>query len=136
MPPIFSRDSQRTLLGKSAQSLLIHVYGAITLFGRAFQNTLTSSSRKRPTPHTTSSLAHRQRVQFRLFPLRSPLLRKSQLVSLPLPTKMFQFGRLPLLTEQHPQMLGSPIGVSSDLRLHASTRGLSQLATPFIGTQA
>ncbi len=78
----------------------------------------------------------RWRVQFRLFPFRSPLLRKSQLVSLPPPTKMFQFGGFPLLTEQRPKPLGSPIQVSSDLRLHASTRGLSQLATPFIGTQA
>ena len=31
---------------------------------------------------------------------------------------------------------GSPIQVSSDLRLHAPTRGLSQLATPFFSVQA
>lgn len=30
---------------------------------------------------------------FGLFPLRSPLLRESRLISLPLPTEMFHFGR-------------------------------------------
>ena len=29
----------------------------------------------------------------RLFPVRSPLLRESRLISIPLPTEMFQFGR-------------------------------------------
>ena len=75
-------------------------------------------------------------VQFRLIPFRSPLLWKSQLVSLPPLTKMFQFRGLPLLTERWPKPSGSPIQESSDLRLHASPRGLSQLATPFIGIQA
>ena len=40
------------------------------------------------------------RVQFEHFPVRSPLIRKSRLFSLPPPTKMFQFGGLPLQTEQ------------------------------------
>jgi hypothetical protein len=34
--------------------------------------------------------------RFRLFPFRSPLLRKSRLLSFPLLTKMFQFSKLPL----------------------------------------
>jgi hypothetical protein len=34
--------------------------------------------------------------QFRLFPFRSPLLRKSLLLSFPPVTKMFQFAGLPL----------------------------------------
>jgi hypothetical protein len=33
---------------------------------------------------------------FRLFPFRSPLLRESRLLSLPLATKMFQFTKLAL----------------------------------------
>ena len=136
MPPSFTRQSQGTLLRKSAQSLSACVYGAITLCGGAFQNTSTSPSRKRPTPYPTSAAALRRSVRFRLIPFRSPLLRESLLVSIPPPTKMFQFGGFPLLTEHRPKPVGSPIRASSDLRPHAPTRGLSQLATPFIGTQA
>jgi hypothetical protein len=49
---------------------------------------------------------------------------------------MFRFGGFPLLTEQRPKALGSPIRAPSDLGLLAATRGLSQLAAPFFGTQA
>jgi hypothetical protein len=35
-------------------------------------------------------------VRFGLFPFRSLLLRESRLISLPLPTWMFPFGRFPL----------------------------------------
>jgi hypothetical protein len=38
------------------------------------------------------------RVGFGLFPVRSPLLGESRLISLPRGTKMFQFPRLPLPT--------------------------------------
>ncbi len=41
------------------------------------------------------SLSHNPKVHalwFRLFPLRSPLLRESRLLSLPTATKMFQFA--------------------------------------------
>jgi hypothetical protein len=58
------------------------------------------------------------------------------LVSFPPLNKMFQFGGFPLLTEHRPKTMGSPIRASSDLGLLASTRGLSQLAAPFFGTQA
>ena len=136
MPPRFTRQSQGALLRKPAQSLSVYVYGAITLYGGAFQNTSTSPRRKRPTPYPTSAAARRRSVRFRLFPFRSPLFRESQLVSSPPPTKMFQFGGFPLLTELRPKPVGSPIRASSDLGLHAPTRGLSQLATPFISTQA
>ena len=136
MSPRFTRQSQGTLLRKPAQSLSAHAYGAITLYGGAFQGTSASPRRERPAPYTTFAAAPRRGVRFRLFPFRSPLLRKSQLVSPPPPTKMFQFGGFPLLSEHRPKPVGSPIRASSDLRLHAPTRGLSQLATPFIGTQA
>ena len=136
MSPRFTRDSQRTLLRKPAQSLSAHAYGAITLYGGAFQGTSASPRRERPAPYTTFAAAPRRGVRFRLFPFRSPLLRKSQLVSPPPPTKMFQFGGFPLLSELRPKPQGSPIRASPDLRLHAPPRGLSQLATPFFGTQA
>lgn len=44
------------------------------------------------TPHT-QRLQPITRMKFRLFPLRSPLLRESRLISLPRGTKMFQFPR-------------------------------------------
>ncbi len=136
MSPRFTRQSQGTLLRKSVQSLSAHTYGAITLYGGAFQNTSASPRRERPIPYTTFAPARRRSVRFRLFPFRSPLFRKSQLVSFPPPTKMFQFRGFPLLTERRPKPPGSPIRGSPDRRLHASPRGLSQLATPFISTQA
>ena len=38
----------------------------------------------------------RKKFRFRLVPFRSPLLRESRLLSIPLATKMFQFTRLSL----------------------------------------
>ena len=89
----------------------------------------------------TPTRQHRQVItpcQFRLFPVRSPLLRKSRLLSFPPDTKMFQFSgsvlqylsfsvvdAVTLLTA------GCPIRVSPDLYLFAAPRGLSQLTTPF-----
>ena len=77
-------------------------------------------------------------VQFELPPLRSLLLRGYLLVSLPLPTWMLPFGRFPLHLGA-PQILsatGSPIRASPDRSLHAATRSISQLATPFFSAQA
>ena len=50
--------------------------------------------------------------RFRLFPFRSPLLRKSRLLSLPLLTKMFQFSKLslPYLWIQQGVLQVSPFG--------------------------
>ncbi len=78
------------------------------------------------------------RVQFELIPFRSPLLRESQLISLPLPTGMLPFGRFPLLVgaPQVSPAAGSPIRVPPDRSLHAATRSISQLATPFFSAQA
>ncbi len=82
----------------------LFAYGAITLYGWPFQTIplregfVTSRApctALRPTPTTP----HRQRVQplapmrFRLFPVRSPLLRESHSVSFPLGTEMFHFPR-------------------------------------------
>ena len=63
-------------------------YGAFALFGGAFQ-----------LPSPTSSLAlvtslqppSRKRERFGLFPLRSPLLGESRLISFPSGTEMFHF---------------------------------------------
>ena len=79
-------------------------------------------------------------VRFGLFPVRSPLLRESQLLSPPAGTEMFHFSAWasPRLWIQRGiggiHRLGFPIRVSPDHSLLAAPRGLSQLATPFIAS--
>ena len=77
-------------------------YRAITLYGGPFQ---TLQLKKRlvtfreggnplqtsPTTPTPQRLQAITPARFRLFPFRSPLLRESQLLSLPEGTEMFQF---------------------------------------------
>ena len=59
------------------------VYGTITLYGRLFQTFSTIIVIKCCSPTTPCMPKH---TWFGLFPLRSPLLRKSLLFSLPTPT--------------------------------------------------
>ena len=59
------------------------VYGTITLYGRPFQTFSTIIVIKCCSPTTPCMPKH---TWFGLFPLRSPLLRKSLLFSLPTPT--------------------------------------------------
>jgi hypothetical protein len=78
---------------------------------------------------------------FGLIPFRSPLLRKSHLLSLPLGTKMFQFPRsafhypmnsgkdtVPLRT------VGFPIRKSPDQCLLTAPRGISVFVPSFFGS--
>src|ERR1700691_154504 len=51
-----------------------------------------------PKSATTAALA---RIWFRLFPVRSPLLRESQLMSSPAGTEMFHFPAFPTYSEQN-----------------------------------
>ena len=70
---------------------------------------------------------------FRLFPLRSPLLRKSLLLSLPSATKMFQlaeFARSCLYIQQV-VLLGCPIRTPSAHCLFPAPRGVSSVTTSF-----
>ena len=89
---------------------------------------------KVPQPHIY--LALRQGIRFALCRFRSPLLTASRLVSFPPGTKMFQFPGFPLASKKRrvPRRAGIPIRASPDQRLRAPTRGLSQLATPFVGS--
>ena len=81
-------------------------YGAFTLFDRPFQIfqlvlSFLTSRRIRTFAQSGPTTPGMQRVRaithtwFGLFPVRSPLLRESQLFSLPRGTEMFQFPRLP-----------------------------------------
>ena len=127
------------------------MYGAVTLYGAPFQSASTRhrlgdslerlpSSRVGP---TTPSQHRRQAVplrRFRLFPLRSPLLRESRLLSLPRGTEMFQFPRCPppALCVQtgvpgHDPRRVSPFGYPRINAWSAAPRGFSQPPTSFIG---
>lgn len=80
-------------------------------------------------------LSHSHR--FRLFRFRSPLLSESRLFYFPGVTEMVQFtpfalSGLYIQPEVILNGLGFPIRKSSDLRLLAPPRGLSQLTTSFI----
>lgn len=98
-----AEPSRGTLLGGAGPPGL--AYGAVTLYGGAFQPT--SATRGRPAgargpsrrANNPSSLrGYPAEDWFGLSPFRSPLLRGSLLVSFPPPTKMFPFGGFPLGT--------------------------------------
>ena len=63
-------------------------YGAITRYGRPFQVVLLAKLVSHSGPTTPTGP---KPCRFRLFPLRSPLLRESRFLSLPPGTEMFQF---------------------------------------------
>lgn len=107
-PPRFLPDfTCPAVLGWLSRSRQNFAYRAFTIYGRLFQNRSATlpfcNSVVRLWPHANSSHnptrsnAHRLlRIRgFRLFPVRSPLLGESRLISLPLGTEMFQFPRLP-----------------------------------------
>lgn len=73
-------------------------YGAITLYGGAFQPTSATARRRYPGPRPTSPHGCPVGIWFGLSPFRSPLLRGSLLASLPAGTKMFPFPAFPPLT--------------------------------------
>lgn len=85
-----------------------YIYGAFTLYGMTFQSISTSLKKivNQVFLHHISPSFHKG-IQFVLCRVRSTLLTASLLLSFPPPTKMFQFGGFPLLTE-HPK-IGSPI---------------------------
>ena len=92
-----------------------------------------------PATPITQRLLAMARDRFGLFPFRSPLLRESRLLSLPVGTEMFHFPTFPppALCVQAGVMgnyalSGFPIRKSPDQSLLAAPRGLSQLATSFV----
>jgi hypothetical protein len=79
--------------------------------------------------------------RFRLFPVRSPLLGESRLLSLPRPTEMFHFERFPprrlciqrRVTGHDPGRV-SPFGHPRITALSAAPRGFSQPDASFFGS--
>ena len=85
----------------------------------------------------TPALASRQR-RFGLFPVRSPLLGESFLLSSPAGNKMFQF---PAFASRSSVMSGSlptgcPIRTSRGLWVFAPRPGFSQLVTSFLASES
>jgi hypothetical protein len=94
-------------------------------------------------PTTPTQQRHRAITlhRFRLFPVRSPLLGESRLLSLPRPTEMFHFGRFPpqalcvqtWVTGHDPGRV-SPFGHPRISALSTAPRGFSQSDASFIGS--
>src|SRR3990172_1731119 len=96
-------------------------YGPVTLYGPAF---LSGSAR--------STAKTRRLVRF-----RSPLLSESRLISVPLPTEMFQFRRFasPALWIRAGMTLAGRVSPFGNLRIKArlpAPLSLSQAATSFV----
>ena len=93
-----------------------------------------------PQPNRCSDCSLPTHLLFRLFPVRSPLLGKSLLISSPRSTEMFQFPRFPRMHYVFIHACrpfwtaGCPIRVPPDQSLLAAPRGISLLAAPFFGS--
>lgn len=73
-------------------------------------------------------------IRFALFPVRSPLLRESLLISFPLGTEMFHFPRFAPFKVTSQCQLGCPIRKSTDQSFLTAPRSLSQSNTSFIAS--
>ena len=95
-----------------------------------------------PTNAGPTTPPHQKTRRFRLLPVRSPLLRESRFLSTPPGTKMFQFPGFPPTPytfrheRQSSKLPGYPIRTPPDQSLLPAHRGLSQVATSFIGSTA
>ena len=97
-PPGFPRDCTcPVVLGYARQGgQHVVVYGTLTLCGGPSQDLRLTSDLVTPraSPHARPATPHPiARMRFRLWPLRSPLLGPSRLISCPRGTEMFQFPR-------------------------------------------
>src|SRR5256885_4996328 len=152
-PPRFTRDfSGPVLLGIPPGSHLSFTYGGVTRYADAFQ---TSSATQvisyfpperqvwpgGPAIPVKQRLPAITRDWFGLFPFRSPLLRESLLLSLPVGNEMFHFPTFPPLAlcvqarvTGHDSCRVSPFGNPRITARLAAPRGLSQPPTSFIGS--
>lgn len=100
MPPTFARDFRRTLLWILRITYPTCLYGAFTLSGLGIPPEFELAGLGVPESEHHTATAFRRRLRFALYPLRSPLLRASQLVSFPPRTRMLRFRGFPFLAEQ------------------------------------
>ena len=108
-------------------------YRAFTFYGAIFQSLHLTRTIKFCCPTTLYIM----KIEFRLIPFRSPLLRESLLLSFPLVTKMFQFTRFALssLFDSRSSSRSFLIRVFSDQNLLPVPRNISLVATPFIASE-
>ena len=135
--------------GTRRGSLSRFAYGACTLYRRSFQIVRLRNRFLTPPRHcrgvmsgpATPSIQRRQAYahrRFGLFPLRSPLLGESRLLSLPPGTEMVHFPGLATppyefrWRDRGLPSMGCPIRKSPGQSLFAANRSLSQLTTSFI----
>ena len=129
-----------------------YTYGAITLYGAAFQRTSTSqllsnclhrrqTTVNGPTTPHTQPLPGITRTRFSLLRFRSPLLTESRLFSLPVGTEMFHFPTFPPHTlyiqarvTGHDSSWVPPFGHPRITARLPTPQGLSQAPTSFIGS--
>ena len=116
--------------------LVLFVYGAVTLFGCAFHRSSTKDLSDLMPVHNPTEHA----PWFGLFPVRSPLLRKSLFIFSSSGYLDVSVPRVPssqtMDSSAGVQALpwtGSPIRISTDRYLLAVPRGFSQLAASFFG---
>ena len=140
------------LLGIPPGSRLSFAYGGVTLCADAFQASSATQTISYflpdqqlwlagPATPITQRLPAMTRDRFGLFPFRSPLLRESRLLSLPVGTEMFHFPTLPppALCVQagatgHYTRQVSPFGNPRIEVWLPTPRGLSQAPTSFFGS--
>ena len=115
----------------------LFAYRPFTFYGSAFQHDSTKIREFMSSPTTPEIPKH---SRFRLFPFRSPLLRKSIFFLFLRVLRWFTSPSSPLLPmnseADNPDFsrLGFPIRISPGLRLLAADRGFSQLAASFIAS--
>ncbi len=106
-------------------------YGAVTLYGGPFQ---AASSWCRTSHGVVPQPQGSKLPRFALFPVRSPLLGESRLISLPPGTEMFQFpGLAPLrvtaLADRRVSPFGHP-GITACVQLPQAFRSLPRPSSP------
>ena len=132
-PPSFPQDySCPAVLGMPLGPLELRVPGCHRLW-RGFPNRFGSPLRSHvavPQPRPGKP------DRFGLFPVRSPLLGESRLLSFPPGNEMFQFPGLAsaCADPRALALVGFPIRRSRDHGLYAAPPGLSQLTTSFIAS--
>jgi hypothetical protein len=116
-----TRPTQGTLQRQPA-----FAYGPVTLCGRPFQIVLLANCLVTPVEGPTTPRWKPPR--FGLFPVRSPLLRKSIFLSVPAVTEMFQFAALATTAYG---FSGGQFGNPGIITCLTVTPGLSQPSAPF-----
>src|SRR5881296_3197820 len=95
MPPTFARDFRRTLLWILRITFPAYLYGAVTLSSLGVPPEFELARSGVPESEHHTATAFQRRLRFALYPLRSPLLRASRLVSFPPRTRMLRFREFP-----------------------------------------